>query len=177
MSENQSGESSNAAALKTFVFAHGKNEGYRGEANAVPPSLKSAPILFGSLLVGFTLLLGGLTFFGTGEPVLSAFMSLIPIVILGVPLWLSVRKFWGGQLVSATLGGAGASKADLTTGSIDNLKHKTVEVVGYEFTFTSPATGLEVHGKEATREFRYQGPLAGDTVAVYFVNDKNFTLL
>jgi hypothetical protein len=177
MSENPGVESRKAAGTKAFVFAHGKNEGYRADSNAIPPSLKSAPILLGSLLVGFTLFLGGVTFAGTGEPVLSAFISLMPVVILGVPLILSIRRFRGGQLVSGTLGVTGASKVDVTTGTINNLKHQTVEVMGYEFIFTSPVTGLEIHGKEVTREFRYQGPVAGDTVAVYFVNDKNFTLL
>jgi hypothetical protein len=178
MSENPREDSTRAAPTTArYTFTNARNEGYKPSTNAIPPSLKFAPIAFGLLLVGFTLLLGGITFFGTREPVLTAFMSLLPVVLLSVPLGVSVRKFRGGRCVTGILGEAGSSQMDLTTGTVKNLKHKTVGVMVYEFTFTSPTTGAEIHGNQSTTEFRYQGPVAGDTVAVYFVNDKNFTLL
>jgi hypothetical protein len=160
-----------------YVFTSAKNEEYDPNGKAAPPSLKKPAVIFGLLTIATTMLLGLGVWFGTKEPVLTFFMLLLPVVLLGVPLLISVRKFWGGQVVPGVLLESGASKANITTGTAKNLKHSVVDVMAYEFTFTSPISKEVIYGKQATTEFRYQGPVAGNTVAVYFVNDKNYTLL
>jgi hypothetical protein len=160
-----------------YAFTSAKNEGYDPNSAAIPPSLKMPAVIFGSLMIAMMLLLGLGVGFGTKEAVLTLFMLLLPIVLLGVPLLISVRKFWGGQVVPGALLESGTSKASVTTGKVDKLKTSVVDVVAYEFSFTSPVSGEVVYGKQATTEFRYRGPVAGNTVAVYFVNDKNYTLL
>jgi hypothetical protein len=158
------------------AFVHEKNENYKYGARGIPASLRNQSLSLGAILAAFGLFFVWMVSIFTGQMVIWASAFLIPFVVMGRPFMRLLRKCRRGQAITGTITGKVLVKIPKPTGTAKHLKMVDVDMRAFEFSFTSPVTGLELSGKEVG-EIRRGEPEVGSQVVVHFVDESTFSVL